>query len=212
MEREKTHGDLEKLLSHKDIFGWSCLRWACRIGNLTVIKKLLFQGVDWTNDLDPERRTILHSLSAFGHAHIVEYFVKLDSKHQEPFRVTKATDNFGMTCLHRACFFGRTQVVKVILKAVPELKFELFMGINSLTIVSKSIFEEKGKLVSLLEDKLRLQDLDFDKKVILHFCWETIHQLNFNGFIDSEEEAKIIKNMYLQNVPFMIIIALFDLP
>ena len=203
---------MEKLLSHKDIFGWSCLRWACRIGNLTVIKKLLFQGVDWTNDLDPERRTILHSLSVFGHAHIVEYFIKLDSKHQEPFRITKATDNFGMTCLHRACFFGRTQVVKVILKAVPELNFELFLGINCLTIVSKSIFEEREKLKSLLEDKLHMQDLDVNKMNILDTCWKTIHQLNLNCFVDPDEEAKIIRKKYLKNVPFMIIIALFDLP
>ena len=175
---------MEKLLNLKDIFGWSCLRWACRIGNLTVIKKLLFLRVDWTNDLDPEGRTVLHALSAFGHAHIVEYFIKLDSKHQEPFKFTKRTDNFGMTCLHRACFFGQTQVVKVILKAVPELNFELFMGINCLTIALKSIFEEREKLKSLLKDKLHIQDLDVKKMNILDTCWKTIHQLNFYGFVD----------------------------
>ena len=208
----KPLGDLKKTLTHKDVYGWTTLRWASQFGNFEVIKKILFYGVDWADDLDPDGRTIIHLLSAFGHAHIVEYFLKLDSKHQEPFRVTTAIDVFGMTCLHRACFFGRTEVVRVILKAVPELQFELFMGINCLTIVSKSIFEEKGELLFLLENKLSMHDLSVDKMKILDICWQTIHQLEVNGFVDSEEEAKLIRNNYLQNVPFMIIMALFDLP
>ena len=212
MERIRHHGNLKKVLTQRDSYGWTCLRWASRIGNFEVIKKILFNRIDWADDLDPDGRTIIHLLSAIGHAHLLDYFINLDSKHQEQFRVTKATDNFGMTCLHRACFFGRTQVVKVILKAVPELKFELFMGINCLTIVSKSIFEEKGKLVSLLEEKLRIQDLDLKKIKILDTCWQTIHQLNFNGFVEPEEEAKIIEKKYLKNVPFIITMALFDLP
>ena len=212
IERIRDHGDLKKVLTQRDSYGWTCLRWASRIGNFEVIKKILFNRIDWADDLDPDGRTIIHLLSAIGHAHLLDYFIKLDSKHQEPFRITKATDNFGMTCLHRACFFGQTQVVNVILKAVPELKFELFMGMNCLMIVSKSIFEEKEKLKSLLEDKLHIQDLDVKKINTLDTCWQTIHQLNFNGFVGPEDEAKIIRKKYLKNVPFMITMALFDLP
>ena len=148
VDREKTYGVMEKLLNLKDIFGWSCLGWACRIGNLTVIKKLLFQGVDWTKDFNPKGRTVLHPLSVFGHAHIVEYFIKLDSEHQEPFRVPKATDNFGMTCLHRACFSGQTQVVQVILKAVPELNFELFM-VSTVLRLFLNLHSKKEKNLNL---------------------------------------------------------------
>ena len=190
MERIRHHGDLKKVLTQRDSYGWTCLRWASRIGNFEVIKKILFNRIDWADDLDPDGRTIIHLLSAIGHAHLLDYFINLDSKHEEPFTVTKETDNFGMTCLHRACFFGQTQVVNVILKAVPELKFELFLGINSHTIVSKSIFEEKGKLVSLLEDKLHIQDLDVNKMEIMDTCCKTIHQLNFMASLNQKKKRK----------------------
>ena len=124
LEREERQGSLLKLLSPRDKFGWSCLRWACRMGNLQLMKQLLFHGMDWVSDLDPDGKTLLHLICALGHNHILNYLLNLDSKQEEPFGVTRRKDSFGMTCLQVACFFGQSESVMMIANRVPELLSE----------------------------------------------------------------------------------------
>ena len=88
-ERAKKQGDLKKLLAHKDKFGWTCLRWACRVDNLKVVKTLIENAdmlMDWSSDLDAQGRTLIHLLSEVGHTHVLRYLLTLDRKQEEPFK------------------------------------------------------------------------------------------------------------------------------
>ena len=195
-KRAKRQGDLVILLAHRDIFGWNCLRWACRADNLKVVKALIAnkdKGLDWTADLDPYGRTLIHLVCAVGHTHILRYLLTLDEKQPEPFKVTKATSNspLGMTCLHLACLFGRAEIPKMLIEAVPDLVFMDFQGINCLTLASRRIFKDKECIVNLLKDKLPNQQLIDTQEDLIQFMVSKIRSLNHNNFVDETEMNKI---------------------
>ena len=111
-QRAERHGDLVSLLAHRDIFGWSCLRWACRVDNLKVVKALIHdkdESLDWPAGLDPDGRTLIHLVCAVGHAHILRYLLTIDEKQSERFKVTKATSNspLGMCGFSMSVWKGR---------------------------------------------------------------------------------------------------------
>ena len=191
-QRVNRQGDLHRLLAHRDIFGWSCLRWACRVDNLKVVKALIEnkdKSLDWTADLDPDGRTLIHLVRAVGHAHILRYLLTLDAKQPEPFKVTKTPSNspVGMTCLHIACLFGRAKIVKMLLEAVPDLLFIDFQGINCLNLASRCIFKDKECIVNLLKNKLPVQDLNNTQENLMHYMDNKIRTLNHNNFVDETE-------------------------
>ena len=162
--------------------------------------------------MDPDGRTLLHLLCVTGHSHVLNFLLKLDSKQAEPYKVAKTKDAFGLTCLHCACFFGRTGAVNVILGVIPDLQAETFLGINCLTISKSCIFEDKTSLIDLFEQTLEAQHLDEDQEAVIRLCSERMFQLNFNAFIDTFEEMAIIKRLYLKYVPCMIVMAIFNVP
>ena len=195
-QRAKRQGDLVSLLAHRDVFGWSCLRWACRVDNLKVVKALIGnkdKSLDWTADLDPDGRTLIHLVCAVGHTHILRYLLTLDEKQPEPFKVTKATSNspLDMTCLHLACLFGRAEIVKMLIEAAPDLALMDFQGINCLTLASRSIFKDKECIVNLLKGKLPNQQLNDTQEDLIHFMVSKIRSLNHNNFLDETEMNKI---------------------
>ena len=200
-QRAKRQGELVTLLARRDVFEWSCLRWACRVDNLTVVKALIEnkdKSLDWTVDLDPDGRTLIHLVCAVGHTHILRYLLTLDEKQPEPFKVTKSTANspLDMTCLHLACLFGRAEIVKMLIEAVPDLVFMDFQGINCFTLASHSIFKDKNCIVNLLEDKLPVQQLNDTQEVLIHFMVSKIRSLNHNNFVDETEVGKIHPNSF----------------
>ena len=212
MNRAKRQGDLAKLLTLRDIYGWTCLRWACRIDNLKVIKALIFHGADWADDIDNEGRTLIHLVSTFGHAQILQYFLTLDMKQPEPLKVTLKEDNFGMTSLHVACFFGRVDTARLLVEKAPDLAHKLFRGINCLTIASRCIFEDGEALIEIFREKLSHQTIDEWQKDFLEFCIRKVVRLNFKSFTNSEKKNEVVLKKYLRFIPAMVVVALFDLP
>ena len=212
VNRAKEQSDLGKLLTLRDVYGWTCLRWACRADNLKVIKILIFHGADWANDIDNEGRTLIHLVSTFDHAQILQYFLSLDLKLPEPLQVTEREDNFGMTCLHVACFFGREDIFRLIVDKAPDLANKLFFGINCFTIVSWCIIEGKNSLINMLREELPIQNLDEVQKFILEYCIGKTYSLSYQNFTDLEAENKVFLKIYFTFMPSMIVMALFNLP
>ena len=212
VNRAKAQNDLAKLLTLRDVYGWTCLRWACRVDNLKVIKSLISHGADWAHDVDDEGRTLIHLVSTFGHAQILQHFLTLDLKQPEPLKVTKSEDNFGMTCLHVACFFGRVDTARLIVEKAPDLMHKTFLGINCLTIASWCIFEDGEELVGIFIGKLRPQTLEKWQKDLLQFCIGKVYRLNFKSFTNSAKEQEFVMTKYLPFIPVMLAMALFDMP
>ena len=208
VNRAKAQNDLAKLLTLRDIYGWTCLRWACRVDNLKVIKALIFDGADLANDIDDEGRTLIHLVSTFGHAQILQYFLTLDMKQPEPLKATKREDNFGMTCLHVACFFGRVVTARLIVEKAPDLAYKLFLGINCLTIASWCVFEDGEALIEIFREMLPFQTIDEWQRDLLTFCSDKVHRLNFKSFTNSGKEKELVLKKYLPFIPMMVVMAL----
>ena len=212
LNRAKGQGDLPKLLKLRDVYGWTCLRWACRVDNLKVIKALIFHGADWANDIDNEGRTLIHLVSTFGFAQILQYFLTLDMKQPEPLKVSRKKDTFGMTSLHVACFFGRVETARLLVEKAPDLAHKLFRGINCLTIASWCIFEDGEALREIFKEELPLQTIDEWQKDLLKFCIKKVHRLNFKSFTNSEKKNELLLKKYLRFIPSMVVMALFNMP
>ena len=212
VRRAKGQGELAELLTLRDVYGWTCLRWACRVDNLKVIKALIFHGADWANDIDNEGRTLIHLVSTFGHAQILQYFLTQEMKQPEPLQVTRKEDNFGMTSLHVACFFGRVDTARLLVEKAPDLAHKLFRGVNCLTIASWCIFEDREALIEIFRKKIPLQTIEEWQKDLLEFCSNKVYRLNFKSFKKSEEKNEFVLKKYLRFIPAMVVMALFDLP
>ena len=210
VNRAKGQGDLPELLKLRDVYGWTCLRWACRVDNLKVIKALIFHGADWVNDIDNEGRTLIHLVSIFGHAQILQYFLTLEMEQPEPLKVTRKKDTFGMTSLHVACFFGRVNTARLLVEKSPDLAHELFCGINCLTIASWCIFEDGEALIEIFREKLPLQTIEERQGDLLEFCSNKVYRINFKSFKNLEKEKEFIRKKYLPFIPVMVVMALFE--
>ena len=210
VNRAKGQGDLPELLKLRDVYGWTCLRWACRVDNLKVIKALIFHGADWVNDIDNEGRTLIHLVSTFGHAQILQYFLTLEMEQPEPLKVTRKKDTFGMTSLHVACFFGRVNTARLLVEKSPDLAHKLFCGINCLTIASWCISEDGEALIEIFREKLPLQTIEERQGDLLEFCSNKVYRINFKSFKNLEKEKEFIRKKYLPFIPVMVVMALFE--
>ena len=85
LKRARWQKDLEALLKQKDSKGWSCLRHACHVHNLAVVKTLIEETTyfrhSWRQDVDVENVTLIEFLEKFKIFHIKEYFSKLSKSH-----------------------------------------------------------------------------------------------------------------------------------
>ena len=195
LERSKKQGDLEALLAHKDLNGCSCLRWACIIDNFKVIKLLVEKyNYDWANDIDSQDQTIMHSLCSSGNLRLLEYFLKLDQKQPEPYRISKTLDFYGINCLHVACIFGRVEVVRLLVKEVPELALGTLFGMNCATIASLSEFEGKSEMMSILTTIIPIQKTDVSQRLCIKTLSDKLRNFNF-----SECDADIENEQDLTN-------------
>ena len=92
------------------IHGESALFWACRFGNIKVIKMLLKVGMNLINKKDEEGRTPLYVACQMGHVQVVEQLIQAKADLSIP-------NNRGDTPLHQACEKGHLQIVEKLLQS-----------------------------------------------------------------------------------------------
>ena len=92
------------------ICGESALYWACRFGNIKVIKMLLKVGVNLINQKDENGRTPLYIACHMGHMQAVEQLIQAKADLSMP-------NNDGDTPLHEACLQGHLQIVEKLLQS-----------------------------------------------------------------------------------------------
>ena len=82
LERAKRQKDFEALLKQKDCKVWSCLRHACHVHNLAVVKTLIGKTDffnSWREDLDVENVPLIEFVDNFKIFHIKDYLLKLST-------------------------------------------------------------------------------------------------------------------------------------
>ena len=88
LNRAKWQKDHAALLKQKDSKGWSCLRHACHVNNLAVVKTLIEEtdfSHSWRQDVDAENVTLIEFFDKFKIFHIKEYLSKLPKSQGTPF-------------------------------------------------------------------------------------------------------------------------------
>ena len=92
------------------IRGESALFWACRFGNIKVIKILLNVGINLINKKDEGGKTPLYIACDKGHVQVVEQLIKAKADLSIP-------NKSGNTPLHKACEMGHLQIVEKLLQS-----------------------------------------------------------------------------------------------
>ena len=104
------------------------------------------------------------------------------------FKVTKIISLQGMSCLHAACMYGRAEVVKMLVEAVPALTSVELLGINCSTLASRSLFEDKERIVELLQQKhLHVQNPSEMQETFMFWMRRKIRSENHGNFVKLNE-------------------------